>query len=462
MFIDRASPSEPKSQTVEPRTVEHEITSRIAFLLGVKQNIFEHSAVSVFDENIYWEFMNHKESRIIRNLCELRVIFETNYSQISKDLIYSMMNIHTQPLTKDVTKRLLDDGIEVFKANTRPDEYIVRINSFIKLKIDDCKSFFPEWIEWPYIKRLFITPNCEKADDAHKAFKKYLHNISVYPYQQYINWNFSEKDGNILCYDEKFLNLLYRQNGDKFESIENVRGEGTETKQNIYDFISTSNSTVALVDCENSDPIKFCAVLQSLNGESLSKISKIILVNDVNTSSAWKILNQYTNAAIEHTMTERVKTGKSLVDIVLVATCCKEHYQNNVDSFLLFSSDSDYWGLITTVPTARFLVMLESEKTSNSVIEKMETASIPYCFIDKFCRGGQSYQLRTDALREECKSFIEKRLDTFTVSEMVNVALMQTRIEMTSGEKRQFISNATKHLHLNISQDGSVRIVFDS
>lgn len=37
-------------------------------------------------------------------------------------------------------------------------------------------------------------------------------------------------------------------------------------------------------------------------------------------------------------------------------------YKNDVDSFVIVSSDSDYWGLISSLPDAHFLVMIEREK----------------------------------------------------------------------------------------------------
>lgn len=50
---------------------------------------------------------------------------------------------------------------------------------------------------------------------------------------------------------------------------------------------------------------------------------------------------------VEHIMIERLKQNKSLVDIKLTARACQEHYQKQVDSFVIVSSDSDYWGLIS-------------------------------------------------------------------------------------------------------------------
>ena len=78
--------------------------------------------------------------------------------------------------------------------------------------------------------------------------------------------------------------------------------------------------------------------------------------------NAWKILEYSVKIPVEHIMTERVKQNKSLVDIQLTARACQEHYQNQVDSFVIVSSDSDYWGLISSLSDARFLVMIEREK----------------------------------------------------------------------------------------------------
>ncbi len=43
-------------------------------------------------------------------------------------------------------------------------------------------------------------------------------------------------------------------------------------------------------------------------------------------------------------MIERVKENKSLVDIRLTTGTCREFFQNDTDSCILASSDSDYWG----------------------------------------------------------------------------------------------------------------------
>lgn len=146
---------------------------------------------------------------------------------------------------------------------------------------------------------------------------------------------------------------------------------------------------------------------------------------------------------------------------MLVAGCCKEHYMNKVDSFLLFSSDSDYWGLISSVSTAKFLVMVEQSKVSGEVVQKMIDSDIPFCYLDQFCQGGQSHKMKVDALLSECQRFVSKHFESFNVQEMVNVALLQTRIEMSKAEQKQFYERYIKTMRLKIVADGTVNIEFE-
>lgn len=173
------------------------------------------------------------------------------------------------------------------------------------------------------------------------------------------------------------------------------------------------------------------------------------------------MLRKYTKATVEHKMTERVLETKSVVDASLIVGCCTEHYMNHVDSFLLFSSDSDYWALINQLVTAKFLVMVEKDKTSYNVIDKMKQNNVPYCYIDEFCQAGDSYELRLNALTTECEDYIEKHFAPtgFNVNEMVAKAFDRTRVRMTPKEEKNYKESIIKKLHLDIGTDGEVRIL---
>ena len=188
-----------------------------------------------------------------------------------------------------------------------------------------------------------------------RAANECYENKSGYPYGVYINWPFTNK-GNILYNDKKFVTLLYEANEDSFYDMSKISDAGNMAKAGIYRFLGDSERVVMMVDCENSDPYKLYATLNNLDQQALlDKISKIVLFDDVNTASAWSILEDFTEIPIEYILIERLKDNKSLVDIRLTASASREHYRDGVNDFILVSSDSDYWGLITELPEANFL-----------------------------------------------------------------------------------------------------------
>lgn len=277
----------------------------------------------------------------------------------------------------------------------------------------------------------------------------------------YLKWNFSIEDyGNILCNDEKFLNRLYQQNKTDFSDVSKVRQENKFTQQNIERFLAQSQKTVALVDCENCNPLKFYALLQSLSSKVLPKIQKIILFDDVNASSIWRLIDRYTDATIDHCMTERVLGVKSVVDANLIVRCCQEHYVGQADSFLLFSSDSDYWALIRNLTTARFFVMFEHEKTSNAMLDHLKENDVPYCFIDRFYHSEASKKLREDVVSLECDNYVKQHALTYglNLNTMLSNVLASTCISMSEQEQKAFKERLFKSLSLKMDDNGVVSI----
>lgn len=210
------------------------------------------------------------------------------------------------------------------------------------------------------------------------------------------------------------------------------------------------------VDCENSDPYQLCAAIKGLDPDVTAKIQKIMLFDDVHTVNAWKILEGYTQVPVEHIMTERVKQSKSLVDIELTAHTCMEHYKNRVDSFIIVSSDSDYWGLISSLPDARFLVMVEREKCGPDMKAALANSGIFYCYIDDFY-SGNSEDIKKNALFRELYRYLDKSIH-LNVNDMMDSAIAATRITMTPQERRQFYEKHIKRMSLTIGEDGNVSI----
>ena len=355
-------------------------------------------------------------------------------------------------------RRLSEDGIELLRANYKLTQYIIDINLHIANRINNCRDLLPLWLKWEYVRELFLMPNGTKEAGLKRAAEEYCANRTHYPYQVYINWPAQEEQGNILHNDKKFITLLYEMHEDYFADFSKVSDAGSAAKAGIYQFLEGSRRTAIVVDCENSDPYKLYAMLNNLDQNALlGKIAKIILYDDVHTTTAWQILEKFTQIPVEHVLIERVKENKSLVDIRLTTGTCCEFFQNNIDSFLLASSDSDYWGLIPAMPQARFFVLVEAEKCSGAIRKAMENGGIAYCYLDRFCTGN-SNQIKETAMLQAVQRILDEEVQ-LNLHDVMNEAYLQTRAGMTTAERRQFCERYLQHLRIEIDETGNLRLV---
>lgn len=433
------------------------IVSKMAYLIGVPKHIFENK----FEPpkiDIYYTLEQDKSARIVRNLCIIRTAIERGFKHISEQMKYHYRSILSMPeyIPEAATKQLAADGINFYKkSSTKLSHHIIEINRLLSDRLNNCKHLFPLWLNWDYVRDLIIMPNGLTEEGTRDAADIYFSNLECYPYKVYINWD-PHPCGNILYNDKKFVSLLYQWHNDYFSEYNHVSDAGSFVKSNIYDFVDSAEKVVMAVDCENSDPYRLCATLKGLDNEVTAKIQKIMLFDDVHTVQAWRVLETYTDIPVEHIMTERVKQSKSLVDIELTARTCMEHYRNQVDSFIIVSSDSDYWGLISSLPDARFLVMIEREKCGPDMKAALANSGIFYCYIDDFY-SGNSEDIKKNALFTE----LYRRLDDalrLNAIEMLDAAMAATRISMTPAEKRQFYDKHIKRMSLVIDENGNATI----
>lgn len=451
---------EQETETVESdrltyKDSTYEIVSKVAYLIGVPLRIFENEHEPPKLE-VYRKMDDIKPARIIRHLCIVRTAIERNFKKIVDKMRTDYRTFMTMPeyVPEESLQQLYADGVTFYhQSSTQLSNHVVEINKLISNRINNCKDLFPVWLNWQYIHDLFIMPNGMTDEGTKAAVSVYYENMSNYPYQVYINW-MPMDEGNILYNDKKFVTLLYQWNNDVFTEYSKVSDAGSYVKGNIYDFIQDSEKVVLVVDCENSDPYRLAATLKRLDYSYTQKVSSIILFDDIHTASAWRILENYTQIPVEHIMIERVKSNKSLVDIMLTARACKEFYENKVDSFVIVSSDSDYWGLISSLPNARFLMMVEHEKCGPDMKEALANSGIFYAFIDDFY-SGDSEEIKMGALFQEMYRIIDDSVQ-LNLHDMFNEALRATRLDMTTSEKNQFFAKYIKTIRMEIDAEGNV------
>lgn len=351
----------------------YEIVSKVAYLIGVPKRIFENEYEPPKME-VYERLEQDKAARIIRHLCMIRTAIERNFKHINERMRFDYTSIYNLPeyIPQDSMAQLTSDGINfVKKSSKKLCHHVIEINKLIADRINNCKKLFPLWLNWQYIKNLFVMPDGLTEDGTKAAADIYYAHLLFYPYQIYINWP-PKEEGNILYNDKK--------------------------------------------------------------------------------------LESFTAIPVEHMMIERVKQNKSLVDVMLISRTCQEHYKNNVDSFILVSSDSDYWGLISSLEDARFMVMIERESCGPDLKNALTDAGIFYCYIDDFY-SGNTEDIKQSALFKEMYRYIDNavRLNIF---EMLDAAIYATRIEMSSAEKQQFISQYVKTMQMKITESGDVVLEF--
>ena len=379
------------------------IVTAMAYLLGVPSEKFEEG--DRFDIEEYKKINENENAKVIRSLCKLRTQFLRNYKNIDDARKYNMRPLELMTEYVDVAsiKYLRTKGIEVNVSNAKtPSVNIAYINQYILDHIDKIKSTLPDWVKFQYVKPLFLMSggyaghngtnlknNSKKIFNAiQEAGRAYMTQRKAHPYQMFLTWPypFRESDGNILYNDLKFLKMLYAANGDKFQACRYVVDAKEDTKEEVYEFLAEAVNVAIFVDCENVDPYAFGATILNLDKNVLSKIKRIVLYDDVNTSTAWDYITNIMAIPVVKKDIERVLNNKSLVDITMTAGVCEEYYRNGMESIILASSDSDFWGLIKQLPNARFLVLNEFKKTSGAVIEQMDLCGIRHCYMSDFAQ----------------------------------------------------------------------------
>lgn len=460
------------------RNAKHNIISLMAYLIGVKKENFEPD-YSPPQLEIYERLDKEANARIIRNLCRIRTALIQNYFAIRKEFYFSYKNIGSMPelIPADAVQQLTADGVSLQRGRPDADEYTIAVNREISNRIGGCSHLFPDWLNWQYIRALFLMPGGAKLQGLKEARDEYHANRNKYPYQCYLNWPGWE-NGNILYCDEKFVTMLYEAHEDAFTNLSLVRDVGNIELDNIGFFLEQSRKAIVVVDCENSDPIRLAAALSSLSKGRLEKISKVLLFDSHYTTAEWEVLSEQSPVAeptgavnwnilstlaafpIERKTVERLYEHKSQVDMTLVAETCKEVYTNGVDSVVLVSSDSDYWALIKSLADIKFLVMVEKAKCGETIKRALESRGIHYCYLDDFYTGA-SYAIKTTALMTSIQDYLDAHV-SLNAKTILDNTLYDNWVQMTDKERKAFYDRYLRKIRAEVDADGRIRLVLGS
>lgn len=427
-----------------------EIVATVGYMIGVEDRILD-EYYAYYQSKTLKRVREHREANIIRLLSRIRTTILKHFVNIDKEIVYHLSNIDRMSyFNQEEIKQLIDYGVPIVQSSFRAEKYCEYICTLMERYIYDCKELFPKYVNYEFIKNLFVIPHYKKEKVLLKEYKKYHGFKNLYPHQQYLCWE-PKRMGNLLYSDEKFLAEIYSQNNAKFEEKGKLREASDATKNEIYNFVRNSKKINIIVDCENSNPYKIYGVLKGLNQEEIKLIDKIVLYDDIHTTPGWNYLGKLVDIPVEHIEIERINDAKSLVDIKLTAGVCEAYYRDNVDSFILCSSDSDFWGLISSIPTAKFLMLYEYEKCGQAIKNVLTNQNIFHCALDDFS------QLDSNELKElVIIKMLEQRLPYIIGQnsvELIDKLYDDAYIEATSTEKKDFFDKVVKNLTLEIDKD---------
>lgn len=427
-----------------------EVVTTIAYMIGVRMSALTVSYGECSE--LIEKLRADRDATTIRYLCKLRTVLMQKFKKTDDLMRYQLKNLYNiEWYDHDNIKQLEKWGFTIIQANYRSDKYMQDLTRLINENIDKCSHLFYDWLNWEYIRDLFFVPKYNKNDVMKDEFNKYMANIEHYPFQMYIHWQPADV-GSIVYSDRKFLKIIYGQHNDSFTDFTKYKDADDETRNNIYEFIESSEKTAIAVDCENSNPFKLYSVLKGLNQVELAKIEKITLYDDPNTTAGWDWLSKFTQIPVEHIEIDRVTDRKSLVDLRMTASVVTNFYRDGITSFIIVSSDSDFWGLIESLPKAHFLVMYEYEKCGTSIKNALTQHGIYYCAIDDFCSAATEDMKRAVLFAE-----LEKHLPTIygeSPLELTQKIYEDTRVTATKKEMENFCNRYVKTLRLKVNSEG--------
>lgn len=444
MFINEKAIVEKRVDTEElkyneSKAVIHkkDLCLTMAYLMGVESSRTEIVYSKGVSLVIDW-IKRSKDVINIRCLCYIRSVLMQSFHKTDNELRYRKKNLtEIKWISPKAIQALEENGFDIQAFGNTAAECVKTLNNLIEENIDKCKYLFPDWLEWDYIRNIFIIP-ANVINRIGTEVEKYQKHLKFYPFEIYMYYSDLKAFVMYLRDDEKFLRTLYSMHSKEFEDRSKYVDASENIKKDIYEFINNSKKTIIVVDCENADAFNFYGTLKGLDDEVLSKIDKIILYDDVNTSVGWNYLNKHIDIPIEYVNVKRLLRKKSLVDIQLTAGVCKGFYNDNIDSFIIVSSDSDQWGIIESIPEANFYIMVEKKQCSVKLMKALEQKDIKYCAVDDFYSGKAESLKRTvllDKLNEKLKDPTNKN----NASRLTDEIYYECKITATIQERDQFL-----------------------
>lgn len=403
--------------------IPNPIGQTLAYLAGVQK--------PYMDEFIYGTLKKDPEARLFRALCSVR----TAIIQTWAETVEEYKGHPNRPLSElskigRVVKELEAEGI-VLERDFSLSRVVIQLNRRVETL---AKPLVLRLLKDGGLADIFIMPAGDTIQGVREAVTAYGPMKSFFPYQKWVNWDFTKGGANqkyLFADDEELLEQLSKQRNSEAEKL---------------DIFLYQQPCIAVVDCENSDAERVCSIIERYGSDC---ISKLVLVDDEHTTLLWnKIQRRLSDSGIpvERLETARVKEQKSLVDLTLSIKVAEEHYKNGQSSFLLFTSDSDIWSVIKSFPDVRFLVAGEKEKTGDFFVAALLKEGVPFVFLNDVV--GSERPLTRRALLEESSKIMGRTV--FDAKKIITAAALNLGLYLSQEEIDGYVAELLGALTVKI------------
>ena len=161
----------------------YELVSKVAYLIGVSRRIFENENEPP-QMDVFLRLEQDRPARIVRHLCILRTSIERNFKLISEAMRFQFRTLYSMPqwVPGESLRQLDEDGVDFMKhSSTKLCHHVIEINRLISDRINNCRELFPLWVNWQYIRELFIMPDGLTEEGTKAAAEVYYTNRGAYP-----------------------------------------------------------------------------------------------------------------------------------------------------------------------------------------------------------------------------------------------------------------------------------------
>ena len=394
------------------------IVSKVAFLIGINYKTLTDKFYGLTATVLY----QNSDANLINRLCSMRTFLMANYFE-------SDFKVWEESRFTGFVLALNKLGIKVDTTLKSNYEYYYFINDLINKNLNKCADVFEnDDVDWSRIMNFLIFPQTNNQRVAESEIKYFNEHRELYPFGCYVNFKHN-RPGNILSYDELFLNIIGAKPNQKVHT----------TFHYIDSFLETNDGANVLVDCENSDPFKFFEYLNSLKTESKNRLKCVYLISDSMASTAWRYLPEYFKS-IDFRFSEiaRIKSSKSLVDENLMFVISRLHFEEREKSFVICSSDSDFLALVDLFPEAELFFVCDKFKTSNRTINYLKNENVCYEFL-KTTGSKELENFEFGVMKSEFKDYLEAHFGA-NYFEILSNIMFDAHLLLSDDEKKKMIN----------------------